>query len=131
MTGEERAAKTAAWLEHLRAWRESGLTLAAYARQQQLKVWEAYGWRQILQRQGLWMGAHRAQGEGPASNASASAPRAVRFARVRVKGERPAVAARSAPMIVRVSFANGRIAQLEVAGADRLEEVFSVLERVR
>lgn len=120
MTAEEAAKKTAAWLERLHAWRKSGLTLAAYVRQQQLKDWEAYEWRARLRRQGLWT----EPGDGKESGGKA----VVRFARVRVK--EPQIAVRHGPLLLRVGFGNGRSAELQLLDVSQLGEVFATLERL-
>lgn len=57
---------------------------------------------------------------------------AVRFARVRVKESPPRIAtryARYAPMLVRISFSNGRCAELQLLDVGQLAEVLAVLER--
>lgn len=131
MTDKERAAKAAAWLEHLRAWRESGLSLAAYVRQHQLKEWEAYAWRQILRRQGLWRETGSESGDGPKVGTSGARQTAVRFARVRVKDPQPRMTVGYLPMVVRVSFSNGRCAELQLLDVAQLGEVFAMLEHTQ
>ncbi|HEX2494240.1 MAG TPA: hypothetical protein VHK24_10730 [Steroidobacter sp.] len=118
---EDRAAKAAQWLEHLRAWRSSGEPLAAYVRRQDLRLWEAYRWRRLLRRDGLWS-------EATALRRSASVP--VRFARVERRDAAQVIAARGAPsLLLRLSLANGRRAELEVADVEQLVDFVVTLER--
>jgi hypothetical protein len=131
VTDKERAAKAAMWLEHLRVWRESGLSLAAYVREHQLKEWEAYGWRQILRRRGLWAQTRSESGEGSKVDTGGARQTAVRFVRVKVKDRQPRMRVGHLPMIVRVSFSNGRCAELQLLDVAQLAEVFAMLERTQ
>jgi len=44
----DRERKVAEWLEHLQAWKDSGLSLARYAREHEITAFAAYHWRARL-----------------------------------------------------------------------------------
>lgn len=112
---EDRARKIAEWLGHLQGWRDSGRSLAAYARGQSLALWAMYHWRAVLIREGRWQ-------EQPSAARSRSA-RALQFARVAVTDS-----PRLAPVIVRVVLGNGRRAEIELSELHQLGEIISALE---
>lgn len=45
---EDRERKATQWLGHLQGWKDSQLSLAAYARSQGLSLWSMYQWRNVL-----------------------------------------------------------------------------------
>ena len=119
----DRERKVAEWLEHLQAWKDSGLSLARYAREHEITAFAAYHWRARLIRRGLWCAqASTARVEAQTPDDSSRVP--LRFARVRVAPE-----ARSRELVVRVGLANGRALAIEIGEADQLVEVLSALER--
>jgi hypothetical protein len=120
LTSGDRAAKTAMWLEHWRGWKESGESLAAYARRQGFDADAAYRWKRILRRCGQWTDADEAQPGGKA----VARRTAAKFARVALS-DLP----RAASMLLRLSLSNGRRADLELADVSQLGQVIAVLEQ--
>jgi hypothetical protein len=118
LTSEERATKTAMWLAHWNGWKDSGESLAAYARRQGFDADAAYRWKRILRRGGQWI-----DDVPPHSNA---VPRrkAVKFARVALSDS-----PRTASMLLRISFSNGRRAELDLADVSQLGAVIAALEQ--
>lgn len=119
---EDQAQKVAQWLEHLQGWKESGGSMAAYAKGHGLALWGMYHWRQVLIREGRWHeqpNTPRCSGD----NRSGS-PAPIRFARVAVTQS-----LRPAPLIVRVQLGNGRRADIELGELKQLDEVLAALER--
>jgi hypothetical protein len=122
LTSEERAAKTAMWLEHWRGWKESGESVAAYARRQGFNVDAAYRWRRILRRRGQWTDADDAPLHGTV--ARTRKPRATpKFARVALSDS-----PRPASMLLRLSFSNGRRAEIDLTDVSQLGAVITALE---
>lgn len=112
---EDRSRKIAEWLEHLQSWRDSGQSLAAYAKGQGLALWAMYHWRVVLIREGRWQ-------EQPSASRGRSA-RPLQFARVAVTDS-----PRLAPVSVRIVLGNGRRAEIELSELRQLGEIISALE---
>ena len=115
---EERAQKIGQWLQHLRSWKCSGESLAAYARGQGIALWAMYHWRGVLIREGRW------QQPKASAKSRGRAPIAVRFARVAVTDLHP-----HRPVTVRLQLANGRRAEVDLSGIEQLQTLLGVLER--
>jgi hypothetical protein len=119
----DRERKVAEWLEHLQAWKDSGLSLARYAREHEITAFAAYHWRARLIKRGLWR-AEPSPTQSGVQTPDDSLRVPLRFARVRVAPE-----TRSRELVVRVQLANGRALAIEIGEADQLVEVLSALER--
>jgi hypothetical protein len=119
---DERAQKAAQWLTHLQGWKESGGSMAGYAKGHGLALWAMYHWRQVLIREGHWHEQPNTPRCSDDTRSDTPAPR--RFARVAVMEQ-----LRSAPLIVRVQLGNGRRAEIELGDLNQLDEVLGVLER--
>lgn len=123
MKREERDRKAAEWLEHLQSWKESGQSLAAYARGHGLTAWSAYQWRRALRRDGSFREEPGAQRRLRARRDDS--PRIpLRFARVALASAPP-----TAPMIVRIQLANARRVEIEFGADHQLGELLTLLER--
>jgi hypothetical protein len=83
MKKEEREAKGAFWLQHLREWSASGGRLADYAHRHELDVDEGYRWTRILRRAGRW--PQRKKSDRAAPSAMVARKSAPRFARVQIE----------------------------------------------
>ena len=122
VTKEVRAAKSAEWLQHLRAWTASGERFADFARRHELDVDAGYRWKRILRRAGLWS----APPESVSAKRSATTKRATaRFARVRIADEDRS---RSAALRLQLQLSNGRRAEL-VLSAEELPQIIGLLEQ--
>lgn len=119
---DERARKVAEWLEHLQGWKESGDSMAAYAKGRGLALWAMYRWRQVLIREGRWHDQPNTRACSGAARSGSPAP--LRFARVAVTEP-----SRPVELIVRVQLGNGRRAEIELGELDQLREVLGMLER--
>ena len=124
LTREQKATKGAMWLTRWQGFEGSGVSMAKYARDQGFDAQEAYRWKRILKRTGLWVAAH--------DLATSRAPRVAkkvkgtaRFARVTVS-DPPAP---PASMVLRLVLGNGRRAELDVLGIAQLAQFIGVLER--
>lgn len=51
---DDRPQKITKWLQHLQGWKDSGKSLAAYAKDHGLALWAMYHWRGVLIREGRW-----------------------------------------------------------------------------
>lgn len=117
---DERSRNVSQWLTHLQRWKASGQPLSGYAKGCGVAVSALYYWRRVLIAEGCWR-----HGAGATSRTARSASgRRVQFARVAITDS-----AHAAPVRVRVVLANGRRAQTEFGGLERLGEVLGVLER--
>ena len=125
---EGRAAKAATWVEHLRGWQACGNSLAAYARGHGLQAEDAYRWKGVLRRSGVWVDAAAARPRLARARASRSGQLPVRFARVEVS-DAAMMAPTAASMILRMVLANGRRAELELTNVGQLLQVVIALER--
>jgi transposase-like protein len=97
----------------------SGLTMKDFAQREGFYAPSAYRWLRKARRCGLWPDEPK-----PGKAIAVTKPRAAAvFARVAVND-----AVRSS-MLLRLVLANGRRAELEIAGAGELAEVIDVLER--
>lgn len=122
MTKEARAAKSAEWLGHLRAWASSGERFADFARRHELDVDAGYRWKRILRRAGMWS----APPKSVSSKRLATTKRATaRFARVRIADEDRS---RSAALRLQLQLSNGRRAEL-VLSAEELPQIIGLLEQ--
>jgi hypothetical protein len=122
---EERAARRAFWMQHLRECSMAGERLSSYARRQELKVGEGYHWTRVLKREGLW--PLRPVGVTSAQSMIVKAQPVPRFARVRI--EPPRASELLLPLKVQLSLANGRRAELLLSDERQLPRVLSLLER--
>ena len=123
LSREQKATKGAMWLTRWQDFEGCGVSMAAYARDQGFDAQEAYRWKRILKRTGLWMTA-----DGVATTSAPVGARKVkgtaRFARVSVS-DSPGP---PTSMVLRLVLGNGRRAELEVLGAAQLTELIGVLE---
>jgi hypothetical protein len=115
---EDRAQKIGEWMQHLQSWKDSGKSLAAYARGQGVALWALYHWRGVLIREGRW------QAPKASAKLRGRAPVAISFAKVAVTDLCPRL-----PVTVRLQLANGRRAEVELTGIEQLESLLGVLER--
>lgn len=118
---DERAQKITEWMLHLQGWKDSGKSLAAYAKDHGLALWAMYHWRGVLIREGHWHQEPKSKTPTKSQRRSALAPR---FAQVAIIQSCP-----PAPLIVRLHLANGRRAEIDLAGVDQLEAIIGALER--
>ena len=118
---DERVQKITEWMKHLQGWKDSGKSLAAYAKDHGLALWAMYHWRGVLIREGHWHQEPRPKASAKLQRRSALAPR---FAQVAIIQSCPPV-----PLIVRLHLANGRRAEIDLAGVDQLEAILGALER--
>ena len=126
LTREQRATMGAMWLGRWRAWQESGVSMAEYARREGFDADAAYRWQRVLRRTGQWVEADGTPAEGKTVEVRRRRRKpTVRFARVAVK-DTPVAAA---SMLLRLVLTNGRRAELEIVGVAHLGEVLGVLER--
>ena len=51
---DARAQKITEWTKHLQGWKDSGKSVAAYAKDHGLALWAMYHWRGVLIREGHW-----------------------------------------------------------------------------
>jgi hypothetical protein len=120
---EEREAKRALWLQHLRECAASGERLSVYAQRQGLDADEGYRWTRILRRAGLWPPVkQKADGGAAALVARKLGPR---FARVRIES---AHAELTPSLTLQVMLANGRRAELLLSDERQLPRVLRLLE---
>ncbi len=118
MKKEEREAKSAFWLQHLRECVAAGEDLSVYARRRGLDVDEGYRWTRILRRAGLWPVKQKAD-----RGAASSAPR---FARVRIEPAQRA--GLTSPLLLQLMLVNGRRAELILSDEQQLPRVLRLLE---
>ena len=124
LTREQRAAVGALWLSRWQACRSSGLSVAAYGRQEGFDARAAYRWKRTLRRTGQWIDG--AAGTPAAKPARRKRKGKVRFARVALQDVPVPVSS----MLLRLTLGNGRRAELEVSGAAQFVELIGALERV-
>lgn len=118
---EARAQRISEWLEHLRRWKTTGGSLAAYAKEHRLALWALYHWRGVLIQEGRWEPSRTPrQGKRAASGVEAIP---VQFARVAV------TQAPTAPYIVRLQWGNGRRAEIELRQMEPLLQLITAMER--
>jgi hypothetical protein len=124
LTREQRATKGAMWLTRWQGFEGCGVAMAKYARDQGFDAQEAYRWKRILKRTGLWIAA-----DGLATSRPAKVAKKLkgpgRFARVTVS-DPPAP---PTSMVLRLVLGNGRRAELDVLGMAQLAQFIGVLER--
>jgi hypothetical protein len=116
---DDRAQKITEWLRHLQGWKDSGKSLAAYAKDHALALWAMYHWRGVLIREGRWHQEPKAS-----AKSRERSPLALRFAKVAVTDLRPPM-----PVTVRLQLANGRRAEIDLTGVEQLEALLRALER--
>lgn len=116
---DDRAQKITAWLQHLQGWKDSGKSLAAYAKAQGLALWAMYHWRGVLIREGRWSQEPKAS-----AKSERRSPIALHFAKVAITDRRPPM-----PLTVRLHLANGRRAEIDLAQIEQLEAILAVAER--
>jgi len=122
---EEREAKGAFWLQHLREWSASGGRLAEYAQRHELDVDEGYRWTRILRRAGRWPQPRKS--DGSASSLIVTRKSAPRFARVQIEPlRRPELAL---ALRLQLQLANGRRAELVLSDERQLPRVLGLLEQ--
>jgi hypothetical protein len=83
MNQEERAARRAFWMQHLRECSMTGERLSSYARRHELKVGEGYHWTRVLKREGRWPLQPEARSTVP--SVIVKRKPVPRFARVRIE----------------------------------------------
>ena len=118
---DDRAQKISGWLQHLQGWRDSGKSLAAYARDHGLALWAMYHWRGVLIREGHWRTEPKPKASATAGSRS---PLALRFAKVAITERCPPM-----PVTVRLQLANGRCAEIDLTGIGQLASILGALER--
>jgi len=116
---DDRAQKITEWMTRLQGWKDSGKSLAAYAKDHGLALWAMYHWRGVLIREGHWHQEPRRHAKS--RRHSRFTPR---FAKVAITEACPPTL-----LIVRLHLANGRRAEIDLAGVDQLEAILGVLER--
>jgi len=124
MRNEEREAKGAFWLQHLRERAASGEPLSVYARRQGLDADEGYRWTRILRRAGLWSPVKQ-KADGGAVAALVERKSLPRFARVRIES---AHAHLTSSLTLQLMLANGRRAELLLSDERQLPRVLRLLE---
>jgi hypothetical protein len=122
LTREQKATKGAMWLMRWQGFEGSGVSMAKYARDQGFDAQEAYRWKRILKRTGLWIPAD-SLATGRAPKMAKKLKGTARFARVKVS-DPPATS-----MVLRLLLGNGRRAELDVLGITQLAQFIGVLER--
>ncbi len=118
LTSEQRATVSAMWRAHWEGWKESGESMAAYARRQGFDADAAYRWKRILRRGGAWIE------DAPLTCKAMPPPQAAKFARVALNDS-----ARTASMLLRISLSNGRRAELDLQDVSQLGAVIAALEQ--
>jgi hypothetical protein len=118
---DDRAHKITEWLKHLQGWKDSGKSLAAYAKEHGLAVWAMYHWRCELIREGRW---HQEPKPKASAKSRGRSSLALRFAKVAVTEPCPPM-----PVTVRLHLANGRRAEIDLTGIEQLEAILVTLER--
>jgi hypothetical protein len=121
---EERAARRAFWMQHLRECSMAGERLSSYARRHELKVGEGYHWTRVLKREGLW--PLLPDSAVSAQSVIVKSKPVLRFARVRIRP--PAPAEVLLPLKVQLLLANGRRAEVLLSDERQLPRVLSLLE---
>ena len=122
---EERAARRALGMQHLRECSMAGERLSSYARRHELKVGEGYHWTRVLRREGLWPPQPES---GPAAPSAIVRRKSVpRFARVRLEPLRGSELI--SPLRLQLLLANGRRAELMLSDDRQLPRVLCLLER--
>jgi len=118
---DDRAQKITEWLQHLQGWKDSGKSLAAYAKDHGLALWAMYHWRGVLIREGRW---HTEPKPKASATSRSGSPLALRFAKVAMTELCPPM-----PVTVRLQLANGRCAEIDLTGIEQLASVLGALER--
>jgi hypothetical protein len=114
MKKEEREAKGAFWLQHLRECSTSGERLSVYCHRHGLDVDEGYRWTRTLRDRG-------------ATSAVVTGKSAPRFARVRITSGQEAEL--TSALALRLVLANGRRAELVLSDEQQLPRVLRLLEQ--
>jgi len=125
MKKEEREAKGAFWLQHLRECSTSGERLSVYCHRHGLDVDEGYRWTRTLRRAGLW--PVKQKGDRGATSAVVTGKSAPRFARVRITSGQEAEL--TSALALRLVLANGRRAELVLSDEQQLPRVLRLLEQ--
>ena len=120
ISGEDREAKAAEWLERLQEAAALKESLVDYCRRRGLKPGEAYQWKRNLRSAGRWPAAKANQ----LTEVARTAPPG--FARVRIVPEDRTV---SAPLHLQLHLANGRRAELVLSDERQLPRVLELLEQ--
>ena len=121
---EERAARRAFWIQHLRECSMAGERLSSYARRHELKVGEGYHWTRVLKGEGLW--PLQPAGGTAAQSVIVKRKPAPRFARLRIEPSR--ISELLSPLKVQLLLANGRRAEVLLSDERQLPRVLSLLE---
>jgi hypothetical protein len=124
MKKEDREAKCAFRLQHLRECSASGERLSGYALRHGLDVDEGYRWKRTLRGAGLW--PVKQQSAGGATSAIEARKLAPRFARVRIAAAPDTE--RASALALRLMLANGRRAELLLSDERQLPRVLRLLE---
>ncbi len=124
VSGEDREAKAAQWLQRLQEAAALKESLVDYCRRRGFKPGEAYQWKRNLRSAGRWPepSSEAANTNRLAMVAGTASPR---FARVRIAPEQRAV---SAPLHLQLHLANGRRVELLLSDEGQLPRVLELLE---
>jgi len=120
---DDRGQKITEWLKHLQGWKDSDLSVAAYAKGQGLALWAMYHWRGVLIREGRWH-EERKPTASTRSRSSSSVP--TRFAKVSVAQLCPPV---PVTVTVRLHLSNGRCAEIDLRDVEQFDVLLAALER--
>ena len=124
VSGEDREAKAAQWLQRLQEAAASKESLVDYCRRRGFKPGEAYQWKRNLRATGRWPALRsEAANTTQSTVVAATAPR---FARVRIVPEQHTV---SGPLHLQLHLANGRRAELVLSDERQLPRVLELLEQ--
>lgn len=118
---DDRAQKITEWLQHLQGWKDSGKSLAAYAKEHGVALWAMYHWRGVLIREGRW---HQESKPKASATSRGRSPLALHFAKVAVTGLHSPM-----PLTIRLQLANGRRAEIDLTGIEQLAAILGALER--
>ena len=124
VSGEDREAKAAQWLQRLQEAVALKESLVDYCRRRGFKPGEAYQWKRNLRGAGRWpeLFSEAANTKRSVVVAGTASPR---FARVRIASEQRAV---SAPLHLQLHLANGRRVELLLSDEQQLPRVVALLE---
>ena len=118
---EARAQRINEGLEHLRRWKATGGSLAAYAKEHGLALWAIYHWRGVLIQEGRWEPTRTPRQAKRTAPGVEALP--VQFARVAI------TEALTAPYVVRLQLGNGRHAEIELRQVEALLQLIAAMER--
>ena len=123
VSGEDREAKAAQWLQRLQEAAALKESLVDYCRRRGFKPGEAYQWKRNLRSAGRWPELS-SEAANPSRSAVVAGTASPRFARVRIAPEQRAV-----PVHLQLHLANGRRVELLLSDEQQLPRVLELLER--